>query len=64
MEIKLNQAKDTVTITLPYRAGDSAPLSASGKSVIRATTSGNQAVALDGKQIKVGVNLFETVPAT
>ena len=62
MDIKLSQDKKTLTISLAYNAGDDAPVSSSGKSMLRASTGGNQAVAVDGKQIKVGVNVFETIP--
>jgi hypothetical protein len=64
MDIKLNQAKDTLTIVLPYNSTDAAPVSSSGKSLLRASTGGNQAVAVDGRQIKVGVNVFETIPTS
>jgi hypothetical protein len=62
MDIKLSQDKKTLTIVLPYNGGDDAPVSSSGKSMLRASTGGNQAVAVDGRQIKVGVNVFETIP--
>ena len=60
MKCELNRDKTEVTITLKYNAGD-APLSSSGKSVIRASTGGNQPVALDGKQVRFGANIFEPV---
>jgi hypothetical protein len=61
MEVSLNRDKNQITITLPYKNGDDAPISSSGKSVIRSTTAGNQPVALDGKQVRVGVNVFQPV---
>ena len=62
MDIKLSQDKKTLTIVLPYNGGADAPVSSRGKSMLRASTGGNQAVAVDGRQIKVGVNVFETIP--
>ena len=62
MEVKLNQAKDTITITLPYNNSASAPISTSGKSMKRASTAGNIGVNLDGKIVQVGVNAFEKLP--
>jgi hypothetical protein len=61
VNVTLNRDKSEVTITLPYKAGDDASISASGKSLIRASTGGNQPVALDGQQVRVGVNIFQPV---
>lgn len=61
MKCSLNRDKTELTVVLPYLAGDDAKISQSGKSIIRATTSGNQPVALDGRQVRVGLNVFEIV---
>ena len=42
MKCQLNREKTELTIVIPYRNGDDAPTSSSGKSVIRASTNGNQ----------------------
>jgi hypothetical protein len=59
--VKLNKDKNRVTIDLPYFSKEDAVPSASGKSLTRATTRGNQAVSIDGEVVKVGVNLFTTL---
>jgi hypothetical protein len=47
----------TITIDTDLTLGDSK----SGKTVLIATTGGNQAIALpDGRQIKLGVNCFQS----
>jgi|TARA_R100000049_G_C1933848_1_gene77680 hypothetical protein len=60
MDIKctLNKDKTKVTIELPYSTAENATPSASGKSLTRASTRGNQPVSLDGEVVKVGVNMF------
>ena len=62
MDIKLNATKDQLTIVLPYNNSDDAPMSASGKSLKRASTSGNIQVALGDRTIMLGVNAFEKLP--
>ena len=58
MKVTLSKDKTKVTIELPYASKADAAPSASGKSLTRATTRGNQAVSLDGEVVKVGVNMF------
>ena len=61
MKATLNKDKNEITIVMPYDNGADAPKSTSGKSMKRASSGGNQAFSLDGRQVKIGVNAFETV---
>lgn len=60
LDVTLSKDKKSVTIVMPIDMTKNAPESQTGKSIKRASTGGNQAVALDGKQVKIGVNIFET----
>ena len=55
----LDKAKKVLTIEIPFDAKGKA--SQSGKSKIHATTSGNQAVTIDGDVMMLGVNLYKKV---
>ena len=61
MKCQLNREKTELTIVISYRNGDDAPTSSSGKSVIRASTNGNQPVALDGRQVRLGLNVLSLI---
>ena len=61
MKVSLNKDKTVLLIEVPYNASDNATPSATGKSLTRASTRGNIAVALDGKQVMLGVNCYELV---
>lgn len=57
LKCEVNEAEQTLTLVLPW--DDKGEVSSSGKSLVHATTKGNQAVAIqDGRQIKVGVNVY------
>ena len=58
---KLNAAKTEITITLPYTPPARAEMSASGKSLVLASTRGNQAISLDGAVANMGVNIYTKV---
>ena len=64
MKATLNKDKTVLLVEIPYNASDNAPKSATGKSVTRASTRGNMAVALDGKQVMLGINCYELVKAS
>lgn len=55
---KLNAAKTELTITLPFTIASKAEQSASGKSLVLASTRGNQAISLDGAVAQMGVNVY------
>lgn len=57
IEVKINKAKKEVTITVPLQT---AKASASGKTMVIATTKGNVATGaeFDGKPLTLGLNLY------
>tara|TARA_Y100000310_G_C20146161_1_gene562542 strand:+ start:237 stop:428 length:192 start_codon:yes stop_codon:yes gene_type:complete len=61
VQASLNRDKTKITIVLDWKGKDTAPLSQSGKSVILASTNGNQPIVLDGIQVRLGANVFMLV---
>lgn len=57
MNVTLDKSKKVLTIEIPFDT--KGRTSASGKSKIHATTSGNQAVNIDGDVMMLGVNLYK-----
>jgi len=49
-------------IEVPYVTKDQANPSSSGKTLILATSGGNQPVSIDGEVVKIGVNAFVANP--
>jgi len=53
-------SKDVKTNTVILNTGET--ISKSGKSIVRATTNGNQKVVIDGEIVSIGVNVFVPNP--
>jgi len=56
IQVTKNDETNTMTIVLPLSAKGT--LSASDKNEILATTRGNQQIALNGRVVSVGVNVY------
>lgn len=60
--MNVNIKDGSIIIKLPY--SEKGKESKSGKSLVHATTNGNKEYTVDGKTLKIGINVFSMIENT